>query len=153
MFLTVKLTISNSDSIAMQSMYAMKAMLSMSETLTPTEAHVLAYYAQGAATTLDITGRFYPHGELVMIIADKMQVATRKFGRKAGAACRGAATAFVDHMIAAGAWSTKQNDFGGTMHQFQGDVYKSALKALQANDPIIAAVGEGWEAAFEEITK
>jgi hypothetical protein len=48
-------------------------------TLTPIEAHVLAYYLQGGATTLDISGRWYPHGELVMIIADKMQVATRKF--------------------------------------------------------------------------
>ncbi len=126
----------------------------MSDTnLSPLEAHVLAYYVQGVATTLDISGRWYPHGELVMIIADKMQVATRKYGRKAGAATRGAALAFVDHMIAHGAWSTKKNDFGGTMHQFQGDVYKATLKTMQASDPIIAAVGEGWEAAFEELTQ
>ncbi len=120
--------------------------------LSPLEAHVLAYYVQGTAATLDISGRFYPHGELVMIIADKMQVATRKFGRKAGAATRAAATAFVDHMIAAGAWSTKQNDFGGSMHQFQGDVYRPALKAMQAADPIIAAVGDDWESAFAGLT-
>jgi hypothetical protein len=119
---------------------------------TPLEAHIIAYFAQGAAQVLDITGRFYPHGELVMIIADKMQVATRKFGRKAGAATRAAATAFVDHMIAAGAWSTKQNDFGGTMHQFQGDVYRATLKDMVANDPIIAKVGDDWAAAFEELT-
>ncbi len=109
--------------------------------LPPLEAHVLAYYIQGVANTLDISGRFYPHGELVLIIADKMQVATRKFGRKAGNATRGAATAFVDQMIAAGAWNTKKNDFGGTMHQFQGDVYRATLKAMQASDPIIASVG------------
>lgn len=121
----------------------------MSETtLSSIYAHVLAYYLQGAATTLDITGRFYPHDELVMIIADKMQVATRKFGRKAGNACRGAATAFVDHMIAAGAQSTKANDFGGSMHQFQGDVYKAALKAMQDSDAVLASVGDDWEAAF-----
>ncbi len=120
--------------------------------LTPLEAHLLAYYVQGVASTLDISGRWYPHGELIMIIADKMQVATRKFGRKAGNATRGAAAAFVDHMIAAGAWSTKHNDFGGTMHQFQGDIYRATLKAMQAADPIIAAVGDGWEAAFEELT-
>jgi hypothetical protein len=116
--------------------------------LTAIEAHVLAYYLQGAATTLDISGRFYPHGELVMIIADKMQVATRKFGRKAGAATRAAATFFVDHMIAAGAWTTKQNDFGGTMHQFQGDVYKRALKVMQESNAVLASVGDDWEAAF-----
>jgi hypothetical protein len=153
MFLIVKLAIRISDSIAMQSMYAMKAMLSMSDALSPLEAHVLAYYVQGTATTLDITGRFYPHGELVMIITDKMQVATRKFGRKAGAATRAAATAFVDQMIAAGAWSTKTNDFGGTMHQFQGGVYRPTLKEMQANDPVIAAVGDTWEAVFEELTR
>jgi hypothetical protein len=116
--------------------------------LTAIEAHVLAYYVQGAATTLDISGRFYPHGELVMIIADKMQVATRKFGRKAGAATRAAATAFVDHTIAAGAWTTKQNDFGGTMHQFQGDVYKRALMVMQESNAVLASVGDDWEAAF-----
>ncbi len=122
----------------------------------PLEAHVLAYYLNGAATTLDISGRFYPHGELVMIIADKIQVATRKFGRKANAASRAAATAFVDQMIAEGAWSTKQNDFGGTMHQFQGDAYKAALKARQASDAVAAkmqsADAEAWQAAFEELT-
>ena len=106
--------------------------------LTDLEAHVLAYYVDGAANTLDISGRFYPHGELVMIIADKIQVATRKFGRKANAGSRAAAAAFVDHMIERGAWSTKTNDFGGTMHQFQGDAYKAALKALQESDPAVA---------------
>ncbi len=123
-----------------------------SSNLSLLEAHVLAYYVQGVATTLDISGRFYPHGELVMIIADKMQVATRKFGRKAGNATRVAA-AFVDHMIETGAWTTKQNDFGGTMHQFQGDIYRATLKAMQASDPVIATVGDGWEAAFEELTR
>ncbi len=120
--------------------------------LTPLEAHVMAYYLSDAANTLDISGRFYPHGELVMIIADKMQVATRKFGRKAGAATRGAATAFVDHMIAEGAWTTKQNDFGGTMHQFQGEAYRAALKAMQASDPVLASVNDDWEGAFAALT-
>ncbi len=87
-----------------------------------------------------------------MIIADKMQVATRKFGRKAGAATRGAALAFVDHMIAAGAWTTKQNDFGGTMHQFQGDVYKQALKAMLESDGVLASINGEWETAFERLT-
>lgn len=120
--------------------------------LTPLEAHVQAYYLSNAANTLDISGRFYPHGELVMIIADKMQVATRKFGRKAGAATRGAATAFVDHMIAAGAWTTKKNDFGGTMHQFQGEAYRAALKAMQASDPVLASVNDDWDGAFAALT-
>jgi hypothetical protein len=125
-------------------------------TLTPLEAHVLAYYISDAATTLDISGRWYPHGELVMIIADKMQVATRKFGRKAGAATRGAALAFVDHMIAAEAWTTKQNDFGGTMHQFQGEAYRTALKSMQTGDVVLANSADGgadfWDAAFGAIS-
>jgi len=118
--------------------------------------HVLAYYLAGHGNELSITDRWYPRGELVMIIDDKIGVAVRKFGRKARAATKAAAEAFVERLINEGAWSTKQNDYGGTMHQFHNDLYRKSLKAWQESDPVIAkarAGGDGyWEPAFEALT-
>lgn len=114
------------------------------------EHHVFAYYVQGAANDLNIAGRFYPRSELVFIVADKIQVATRKFGRKVASQDKAAATAFLDHMIEKGAFSTKQNDFGGTMHQFQTPAYKQELKALQENDPIVRQAKEGGEGFWQD---
>jgi hypothetical protein len=124
--------------------------------LTPLEAHLLAFYAQGAARDFTAAPRFYPHGELVLIVEDKIQVAARRFGRKAVSGAKPVASAFVDHMIAAGAWSTKANDFGGTMHQFQDAAYKAALAGIAAADPIIAAATTAdpdfWETTFTRLT-
>ncbi len=120
------------------------------------ENHVLAYYAAGHAKDLVINPRWYPYGELVLVLEDKMTVAVRKFGRKARSACKGAATAFLDGMIAKGAWDTKENEFGGRMHQFNADAFKKALGDLAASDPVArkaAAEGDGyWETAFEKLT-
>jgi hypothetical protein len=113
--------------------------------LSDLEQHVLAYYLEGAADDLNLAGRFYPHAELVLIVGDKIEVATRRFGRKVRSQTRAPATAFVDRMIADGAFSTKQNDFGGTMHQFQAPAYKQALRAWQADDPILREAQGGGE--------
>lgn len=123
----------------------------MSE-LTPLESHVFAYYVQGAANDLNIAGRFYPYGELILVIEDKIQVATRKFGFKVSSKGKSVATAFLDHMIGAHAFSSKTNDFGGTMHQFQGDVYCKELKELQSSNALIQSVGDDWEASFADLT-
>jgi hypothetical protein len=124
--------------------------------LNPLEAHLFAFYAQGAAKDLTAAPRFYPHGELVLIVEDKVQVAARRFGFKVKSKAKPVATVFVDHMIAAGAWTTTKNDFGGTMHQFQEPAYKAALADLVASDPIIAqataAGADFWETAFAELT-
>ncbi len=122
--------------------------------LSDLEHHVLAYYVAGHANELVIAPRWYPHGELILIIEDKMTVAVRKFGRKARSATKAAATAFLDHMIGQGAWETKQNEFGGQMHQFNPEAYKKALRDLQATDPILQkAAAEGyWETAFGQLT-
>lgn len=123
--------------------------------LSELEQHVFAYWVAGPAKELNIAGRFYPRGELVMIIADKVQVATRKFGRQVHSKSTAAATAFVDQMIEKGAWSTKQNDFGGTMHQFQPEPYRNAIAELQASDPVVqkaVAGGEGyWDQSFSRL--
>jgi hypothetical protein len=124
--------------------------------LTPLEQHVLSYYAAGQGRELNIATRWYPYGELVMILEDKMGVAVRKFGRKAVAASRAAATAYLDAMIAAGAWTSKQNDFGGAMHQFQADVYRTTLTDMLAADPLATAAAAGddtfWADAFAKLT-
>ena len=124
--------------------------------MTDLEAHVLAYYVAGEAKNLAAAPRFYPHGELILIVEDKIGVATRKFGSKVRGKANAAATVFVDHMIAAGAWSTKNNDFGGTMHQYQPEGYRAALADWQASDPIVAAArasGETfWADTFAALT-
>ncbi len=124
--------------------------------LSPIAAHVLAYYTSGQAKELSIATRWYPHAELIMIIDDKMAVAVRKFGRKAAKGSREAATEFVDTMIAKGAWATQKNDFGGTMHQFQADRFRTALAEMNDADPIVQAAASGgetfWADRFAEIT-
>ena len=85
-----------------------------------------------------------------MIVSDKIEVATRKFGRQVTRAAKAAAAAFVDAMIAKGAWSTTQNDFGGTMHQFQPEAYRAALAELQGADAIVQQSRQGGELFWVE---
>ena len=124
--------------------------------MTDLENAVLAYYVAGQAKELTVAPRWYPHGELILIIDDKMQVAVRKFGRKVRGATRAAATAFLDHMIANGGWSSTKNDFGGSMHQYQSDTYPRVLAELRAGNPLIqeaeAAGDDFWETRFEQLT-
>ena len=48
--------------------------------LTELEQHAYAYYVATDAAQFQAAPRFYPYGELTLILADKIQVATRKFG-------------------------------------------------------------------------
>ena len=120
--------------------------------LTDLQAHVLAHYLATAAKDLNPAPRWYPYGELILIVEDKVAVASRKFGLAAKGCAKVVGTAFLDQMIAAGGWETKQNDFGGAMHQFQTDAYRKALKVMQDGDPLVQqalAGGEGfWAEAF-----
>jgi hypothetical protein len=124
--------------------------------LSEIEQTLFSHYVANGANDLVIAGRFYPYGELILIIEDKVKVGARKFGFKVTGKAKAAGTAFLDHMIAKGAWSTTQNDFGGTMHQFQTDAYKVALRELQASDAIVqqaAAGGETfWADTFAALT-
>ncbi len=124
--------------------------------LSSLEACLFAYYIQGAAGDLAVAPRFYPHGELVLIIEDKVAVAARRFGFKVKSAAKPVATEFVVRMIAAGGWSSTANSFGGTMHQFQGDAYKAVLAQMQTANAIVQsaqAAGDGfWETRFAELT-
>jgi hypothetical protein len=120
------------------------------------ERHALAYYLAHDAAQFQAAPRFYPYGELTMILADKIQVATRRFGRPVHTRASAVAAALLDRLIETGAYSTKQNEFGGSMHQFQADAYKAFLHGAQEADPIIqqakAAGPEFWDQAFARLT-
>ena len=124
--------------------------------LTPLEQTVSAYFLATAANDINIAGRWFPKSDLLSIIDDKFQMAVRKFGMKARGATKAASTDFVEQMIAKGGWATKENDFGGTMHQWNMDAFRSELKALQAANPIVqraAAGGESfWADEFAALT-
>lgn len=123
--------------------------------LNDLESHVLAYYVVGQAEDLNIAGRFFPRNAIIDSIEDKMKIATRKFGRKVGAAARPGATQFVAELIEQGAFSTKEDKFGGVMHQFQTDRYREVLAEKKAADAIIAKAPTAddayWEATFAEL--
>ena len=137
--------------------------------LSPIEQHVLAYYLVNGAQDFAMVGRFFPYGELTLVLQDKMNVAIRKFGTKATMAAPAAARAFLDDVIAREGFSTVKNKFGGAMHQFQPDTYPKVLKDLQdalgryqdaaagrqlfaqhAAEDASAWFGAGWLAAREE---
>ena len=123
--------------------------------LSPMEQHVFAYYLANGAGDFAMVGRFFPYGELTLLIQDKVQVAVRKYGVKANQACPAAARALLDLMIEKGGFSTTKNKFGGSMHQFQGDAYKAALKELLETDPILQRAKAGgpgfWDETFAAI--
>jgi hypothetical protein len=117
---------------------------------------VIAYFVAGPANDVNIAGRFFPYSDLQLILDDKFQIATRKFGIKVKSRSKAAAKVFVDEMIDKGGWSSKPNDFGGNMHQFQPDVFKATLKEMQASDPIVVeSQGKGpefWTEKFAALT-
>jgi hypothetical protein len=48
--------------------------------LSPSEQHVLAYYLANGAQDFAMVGRFFPYGELVLVLQDKIQVAIASSG-------------------------------------------------------------------------
>lgn len=125
--------------------------------LTPLEHAVFAYFVAEHADTFNLANRYYPYGELVLVWEDKINVATRKFGARARSKAKVASTAFLDLLIEKGGYISKTNDFGGTMHAFQLDEYRTILKELKESDPIILKAKEGgpdfWADHFAELTK
>jgi hypothetical protein len=118
--------------------------------LTDVQQAVLSYYLATGAKDLTIATRWYPHGDLILVIEDKIAVATRKFGRKVSGRAKHAAETLLNTLIERGAFETKTNDFGGSMHQFQDARFREVLKDLQANDPLVQEADgpEFWEAKF-----
>ena len=126
----------------------------MSE-LTPLQSHVLAYYLAHSAKEFAMVGRWFPYGELELILADKIKVDVRQFGKPAQDSAKPAATFYLDHMIAAGGFSSKDQKFGGTMHQYDADKFRAALDGLKAADPVLpqATGADFWQTTFASLTQ
>ena len=120
--------------------------------LPPLAAHVLAYYLAHSAKEFSMTGRWFPYSELEFILADKITVDVRQFGKAAQEAAKPVATAYLDHMIANGGFENKTQKFGGSMHQFDTEGFRAALGALQADNALLAAAQAGgadyWQTSF-----
>ncbi len=126
------------------------------DNLTPLQQHVLAFYLAHSAKDFAMSGRWFPYGELELIFADKVKVDVRPFGKAAQDAAKAVATFYLDHMIAQGGFANKDQKFGGTMHQYEGEGFGAALDALKAGDPVLASAGDAgpefWENAFASLT-
>jgi hypothetical protein len=124
--------------------------------LSGLEQHVFAYYVANAAEQLNMVPRYWPYGELKLLVEDKVQVAMRKFGLKAKMASPNVARVLLDLLIERDAFSTVKNEHGGTMHQYQSANYRSCVRDLQETDPVILkakAAGPGyWDEAFAALT-
>ena len=124
--------------------------------LTPLQAHVLAYYLDHAAKEFSMTGRWFPYSELEFILADKIRVDVRPFGKAAMDSAGAVAKAYLDHMIANAGFETMAQKFGGTMHQYEQEGFRAALAALQAQNTVLAAARAGgadyWQTSFAELS-
>ena len=122
--------------------------------LPPLASHVLAYYLDHSAKEFSMTGRWFPYSELDFILADKIRVDVRQFGKAAQDSAGAVATFYLNHMIAAGGFETKAQKFGGTMHQYDAEGFRAALAGLQADNAVLAAAGAAdyWQTTFAELS-
>ena len=120
--------------------------------LNDVQAHLFAFFLADAAQSFTMAERFFPYGEVVSILSDKVTVAARPFDRKVRGEADAVATAFLNEMIARGGFSSVDQRFGSTMHQYQAGAYSTGVQALKAENPIIAkaeAAGPAfWDEAF-----
>ncbi|MDG2004249.1 MAG: hypothetical protein P8J20_13045 [Novosphingobium sp.] len=125
--------------------------------MTNLENHVFAFFVAEHADNFKIADRFFPYGDLILQWEDKINVATRKFGTRVRMKAKVSGTAFLDMLIEKGGYSTKTNDFGGTMHAFQLDEVRKIIAELKESDPIILKAKAGgpdfWTETFAELTK
>ena len=124
--------------------------------LSDLENHVLAYYLGHSAKEFSMTGRWFPYSELEFIFADKIKVDVRQFGKPAQDATKAVATWYLDYLIANGGFENKSQKFGGTMHQYEGEGFKAALAALQADNAVYQQAASGgddfWTNAFAAVS-
>lgn len=123
--------------------------------LSELDHHVFAYYLTHAAQTLQIDGRFYPYGELVMSIRGKIQLNTSKFGKPVSSRADTVARYFVSQLIDYGALSDVPQKIGNNMHQFQPKMYRQFLIESDTGNEIVSrakAQGEDfWSNAFASL--
>ena len=120
--------------------------------LTALEEHILAYYIFKGAAALNMDPRWWPPIELSSIVEDKIRFAVSRFDVTSRIAVDNAARALLETLIARGAFSTSESNYG-PMYQFQRPAYQTWLTEAQASNAIIAqATAAGpdfWERTFE----
>ena len=79
--------------------------------LPPLQAHVLAYFLSHGGRDFSMVGRWWPHAELALVMADKIRIAVRPFGKAAQDAATPVAEALSEHMLSCGGFSTKAQKF------------------------------------------
>lgn len=118
------------------------------------EQVIFARFIDNDAGHLNTTVRHYPHGELIIIIEDRVQQSARKHGVRSPSAFKNVARHFVDMMIENGAFSTVKGEFGGSMHKLDTGAYHRVLGDLRRTNPILQHVSAGtpdlWDRAFEQ---
>jgi len=123
--------------------------------LSPLQDAIVAYFIAGPANDINIATRWYPRGELLLIVDDKFQMAVRKFGIRVRGATKPAADAFLQAMIDKGGWETKPQEYA-SMHQFNQAAFKAALKDMKASNPLVAEAANGgedfWKDQFASLT-
>ena len=123
--------------------------------LSDVEQHIFSYFLAHGASDLGSPGRFYPYGDLLMTVRDRMRLGTRKFGPAVSSQVEPAARAFLNAFIERGAFSIKTPDIGGTMHQFVEKEYRRVLLDLQDNNAVLDRAREGgdtfWADTFSQL--
>ena len=124
--------------------------------LSPLEQHILAYFIAGEADEFRMDPRWWPALELSQIVEHKVRFAASIVDVTDRVSCANAARALLDMLIARGAFTTSESEYG-PMYQFQRDVYRAYIAELRASDPIIAqARADGddyWRNAFADLTE
>lgn len=125
--------------------------------LSELEENINGFYLANGARDLNMTPRFWPYAELVLIIEDKILLAVRQFGITSSDTCRPVASALLDLMIERQAFSTVTGSLGEKAHRFQAEEYRQVIDKLLAENPInLRAQGAGpefWQTVFETSLK
>jgi hypothetical protein len=121
-------------------------------TLNETEQLVLAYFLVEDAPKMYVDARFFLTEDFVRMFDDRIYYKIQELPSGPTSRHKALATQIVDLMIEKGALSTKRDKFGGVMHQFVPDVYKTMIAELAAANPLVAKAGAGgkdyWEGQF-----
>ena len=120
------------------------------------EHHVLAYYVANFAKEFTMVPRAWPHGELLLIIEDKINVAARPFGAKAMAASTNAARELLHLLVEKGGFSRIEGPFNSIMHKYQPVAYRNCIDEIQNTNPLIiqarSAGPEFWNTSIQSVS-
>lgn len=105
--------------------------------LSPQDQLVFAYFLETKAREINIDGRYYPYGELLMSFRDKIKLSLNRFGRQYSNSGDPVARCLLDLMIAEGGLSVEKQEIGHDMHQFQRPKFLTMVNELLAENDIV----------------